>query len=1346
MRKFTLGTVLSIVFLLTGALHAQISTFPYEESFEGGAAGWVASGTNSSWALGTPAGSTITGASDGANAWTTNLTGNYNVNENSNVTSPVFDFSAVAGDPTIKMDIWWNSEFSWDGANLQTSTDAGATWANVGAFGDPNNWYNDTSISGAPGGSQTGWTGRDSSANGSGGYVEAEHLLDGMAGEASVLIRVAFGSDGSVTDNGFAFDNVRVTTQIGDAPVIACPADLMVDTTAGECSGVANWATPVALDTEDGPITAVQTMGPPSGSAIPTGVTIIEYTATDSDNNSVSCQFTVTVTDNEAPVAVCQSLDLDLDATGMATITPADIDGGSTDNCGIVSSSMGIAAPPSANSLTTLFASNNGGAAGWNVYYDITVGLNDIEITSFDVNTSATTAANMDVYVITGTYVGNETNAAAWGAPVASGSGTGAGVDNPTNMVLSSPITLSAGTTYGIAINMDVAVSYTNGTGCPGNQCYSNADLSLSLGASQPGLFTGSIFSPRIFNGTVNYTVAAGIAPFNGEFDCSHVGPNTVTLFVEDAEGNVSSCETTVTISDVTAPEIVCIGEQVTGPFSVADAPNLAIVDNSTVSTTIDVTDDYVITDLNVDLNISHTWTSDLIITLESPTGTQVVIFDGNVDGCSGDDIIDLYDDESANALDCQAGTANAFPEDDYIPSNPLAGFDGESTLGTWTLYVEDDAGGDSGFVNSWGLIYEIDPIVAAPLEVVLDANGNATINASDLLLSVDEACGYTTTVGGAPIPTTLSTPLTGGNGNFGNMFDVNALTDITVDSFDVHGDVGLTFDVNVWVKTGTHVGFEADASAWTLLDTAVGVVSNGDGVVTPLNLTLGYTIPAGETHAFFVSPIGGGFNYHNGTAVGALLASDANLEILEGSAVDDAFSGTVFAPRVFEGNIIYSAGAGVSTTLDLDCSNLGENIIEVTVTDDSGNVSTCSATVTVLDETAPILVCADTTIELGPDGTTVIDPMALLATMPTTYNVITISSDNQSGAAGETDLTVPVTVDETVSFDWDYSTGDSPAFDSFGYLLNGVYTELSDPAGANNQSGNTSVALVAGDVFGFRSASADGTFGAATTVISNFMPGFAGQFDPANWTEILNNSDGSATFVEIPGGPLSYDACGITVLAVDITEVSCDDIGTPLTITVFASDASGNIAACTSTVTVVDALGPIVTCPADQTVDPGAGNLFYEVPDYFANGEASATDNCTDPVTITSQDPAAGTLLPDGVYPVTVSAEDEYGNVGSCTFTLTVESVLGVNDNALDIAITMYPNPAKEQVTITNSSNILLEKATIYDLNGKMVNQVNLSNMQGEKVIDISALASGVYVVQIASDESIAVKRLIKE
>ncbi|NNK54701.1 MAG: T9SS type A sorting domain-containing protein, partial [Flavobacteriaceae bacterium] len=128
------------------------------------------------------------------------------------------------------------------------------------------------------------------------------------------------------------------------------------------------------------------------------------------------------------------------------------------------------------------------------------------------------------------------------------------------------------------------------------------------------------------------------------------------------------------------------------------------------------------------------------------------------------------------------------------------------------------------------------------------------------------------------------------------------------------------------------------------------------------------------------------------------------------------------------------------------------------------------------------------------------------------------------------------------------------------------------------------------------------------------------------------------------------------------------------------------------------------------------------------------------------SQDPAPGTLLSDGVYTVTLCSTDEYGNEGCCTFELTVESILGATDNELNTAIGLYPNPASEQVTLANGSNILLDRAAIYDVNGRLINTIDLTNMGSEMVIDISQLSSGVYIVQISAENSTTVKRLIKE
>lgn len=88
---------------------------------------------------------------------------------------------------------------------------------------------------------------------------------------------------------------------------------------------------------------------------------------------------------------------------------------------------------------------------------------------------------------------------------------------------------------------------------------------------------------------------------------------------------------------------------------------------------------------------------------------------------------------------------------------------------------------------------------------------------------------------------------------------------------------------------------------------------------------------------------------------------------------------------------------------------------------------------------------------------------------------------------------------------------------------------------------------------------------------------------------------------------------------------------------------------------------------------------------------------------------------------------------------------VLGVNESALDQGLALYPNPANDTVNVVNNSNISLEKMTIYNLNGKIVTQTNLRNMQSEIIVDITALATGVYVVKIDSENASSVKRLIK-
>ncbi|UJR84714.1 nidogen-like domain-containing protein [Sandaracinus amylolyticus] len=170
----------------------------YLEGFEGGAGGWLAGGTNSSWARGVPMNTFIDMAGAGTNAWVTNLTGPYNSNERSFVTSPCFDFSALATDPTLSMLLVHKTRSSGDSGWIEVSLDG--TWTKLGAAGEGTNWYGDAANS--------VWRGTSEPM---GNWVTASHVVTGSAGLPVVRFRFVFQSDGSGTDEGFGFDAVGIT-------------------------------------------------------------------------------------------------------------------------------------------------------------------------------------------------------------------------------------------------------------------------------------------------------------------------------------------------------------------------------------------------------------------------------------------------------------------------------------------------------------------------------------------------------------------------------------------------------------------------------------------------------------------------------------------------------------------------------------------------------------------------------------------------------------------------------------------------------------------------------------------------------------------------------------------------------------------------------------------------------------------------------------------------------------------------------------------------------------------------------------------------------------------------------
>lgn len=141
---------------------------------------------------------------------------------------------------------------------------------------------------------------------------------------------------------------------------------------------------------------------------------------------------------------------------------------------------------------------------------------------------------------------------------------------------------------------------------------------------------------------------------------------------------------------------------QVCITYTSADVPKtISSSGTPTITSILTVNDIGVIDDLNLkNLNITHTWVNDLVVSITSPGGTTVQALNQL---CNSENNVDLnFDDEASN-------TYNSIPcppvgGGNYQPIQALSAFDGEDLNGTWTLTVQDLVNQDGGTLDSWEL------------------------------------------------------------------------------------------------------------------------------------------------------------------------------------------------------------------------------------------------------------------------------------------------------------------------------------------------------------------------------------------------------------------------------------------------------------------------------------------------------------------------------------------------------------------------------------------------------------------------------------------------------------------
>ena len=114
----------------------------------------------------------------------------------------------------------------------------------------------------------------------------------------------------------------------------------------------------------------------------------------------------------------------------------------------------------------------------------------------------------------------------------------------------------------------------------------------------------------------------------------------------------------------------------------------------------IEIDDEYLSGDINVSVDILHSYDADMTLELISPQGTCIILSSFN--GGSGDNYqITTFDDESGVYI--TDGTA---PFDGSFMPFPgsLNIFEGELVTGEWILRITDYSNGDGGVLNNWGL------------------------------------------------------------------------------------------------------------------------------------------------------------------------------------------------------------------------------------------------------------------------------------------------------------------------------------------------------------------------------------------------------------------------------------------------------------------------------------------------------------------------------------------------------------------------------------------------------------------------------------------------------------------
>ncbi|QQS28823.1 MAG: HYR domain-containing protein [Sphingobacteriales bacterium] len=1020
----------------------------------------------------------------------------------------------------------------------------------------------------------------------------------------------------------------------------------------------------------------------------------VTLTVTDNNGNQNQCTATVTVVDGVNPVAVCQDVTVQLDATGNGSTTAAAVNDGSSDACGIFSLALNNTAFTCANvgngnTVTLTVTDNNGNQNQCTATVTVVDGVNPV-------------AVCQDVTVQLDATGNGSTTAAA----VNDGSSDACGI-------FSLALNNTAFTCANVGNGNTVTLTVTDNNGNQ-NQCTATVtvvdgvnpvavcqDVTVQLDATG----NGSTTAAAVNDGSSDACGIFSLSLNNTAFTCANVGSgNTVTLTVTDNNGNQNQCTATVTVVDGVNPVAVC--QDVTVQLDATGNGS-----TTTVAVNDDSSDACGIFSLSLNntaftcANVGSGNTVTLTVTDNNGNQNQctatVTVVDGVNPVAVCQDVtvqLDATGNGSTTAALVDNGSSDACGIFSLSLNNTAFTCANVGNGNTVTLTVTDNNGNQNQCTATVTVVDGVNPVaVCQDVTVQLDATGNGSTTAALVDNGSSDACG----IFSLSLNNMAFTCANVGNGNTVTL----TVTDINGNQNQCTATVTVVDGVNpVAVCQDVTVQLDATGNG----STTAALVDNGSSDACGIfSLSLNNTaftcanVGNGNTVTLTVTDNNG--NQNQCTATVTVVDGVNPVAVCQDVTVqlDPTGNGSTTAALVDNGS---NDACGIFS-LQLNqtaftCADIGTNpnVVTLTVFDNNGNSSSCSANVTVVDNVLPETLCQNVTVlldEYGNGSTTAASVdngsndacgIQSIALSQTVFNcddvgnnlVILTATDNNnnintcSATIIVLDNVPSVVICQHVTVQLDVSgngnttatavnNGSNDACGIQSLVLDQTVFSCDDVG-----SGNT-VILTVTDVNNNTS-----TCSTSVTVYDHIAP-------VANCqnavVQLDNSGQATLTVAQVDNG--SSDACGIQSLNLSQSNFTCIHLGGN-TVTLTVQDVNGNINSCSTTVTVVDAINPLAVCK-DATIqlDP---NGFGTVQTFQINN--GSTDNCGTP--LLSVDPNSFTCAQLGTNTIVLTATDAAGNTGTCSASVIVQENIPPVANCQNLTIQLDSNGS---ATIANDA-----------------------------------------------------------